>query len=507
MQATSFLGSLAQKRNSDLSVIGKIRSGTKVLTKRASENPGIAAIYQRSLNGAISFQDAAKEIEKRFNERNPFFPRNTPWFHAHAWDMEGGMKISQQILDLYGEKREGDDQPHLYRFPVVFPDIGVGNIDSAMDGGMSVQGGGANTIRYRSKYGLDGRNLCVFLPEVVRSQDTKRKQFARRELVVRGECVPNTCAEFASGACRFSGKLRFYIPGIHGAGVFELSTGSQDAVTDIYLRLAGLIKQIGMLPSYTPSGEPVFWLSKMRERRTYFDEQGNKKQGEQWVPKLESLIEVPRVIRILEQRKQGLLSAPTATPDVPGLPSAWVGGGAPQADAPVRQAMPDVMVADANGVIVPEYAEMAAPAAPAAAPVAKPLQSPQPSGQDGSLDDLLQKFSELGIANTVAEWASLQYGDGWMEPALAPQVCEKLTTIFLRFNNQTGVYLRMLTTLLVEEVSWEELARPYVAAKWGSSQFRANLPKIAAHIEELFSQGREVAIAHMTSTIEAGQAA
>ena len=46
----------------------------------------------------------------------------------------------------------------------------------------------------------------------------------------------------------------------------------------------------------------MFWLTKMREKRVYFDPEGNKKQGEQWVPKLESLIEVPKIIRIIESR-------------------------------------------------------------------------------------------------------------------------------------------------------------------------------------------------------------
>lgn len=501
MQAKSFLGAMAQKRQSELSVIGKIRSGTKVLTKRASENANIVAIYNRTLAGAISFQDAAKEIEKRHGDKNPFFPRNTPHFHANAWDMEGGLKVSERLLSLYGEVREGDNQPRLYRFPVVFPDIGVGNLDTAMDGGMSVQGGGANTIRYRSKYSLDGRNMCVFLPEVVRTQDTKRKQFARRELMVRGECVTDTCPEFASGACRFGGKLRFYIPGIPGAGVFELSTGSQDAVTDIYLRLSGLIKRIGALPNFVPgTDEPVFWLTKMREKRVYFDPEGNKKQGEQWVPKLESLIEVPKIIRIIEQRQQGSLAAPSAAPTALGLPSAWVGGSSTAPDDHVAQE-DSVMFVDGDG-LVEEQAAINVPHQEPKAVATASTQNAAASSGEATLDDLLQKMEEMGIGNTVSEWASLQYGDGWMDAPLDAQVCQKLTAFYLRFQRQTGLYLSMLTALLIEDISWDDLGRKYVAAKWGSSQFSVNLPKIADEINELLSQGREVAIAHMESVIE-----
>lgn len=491
----SFLSEMVAKQPSGFSVSGKIRAGTKTPTKATQANAEAMKVVQRVLRGELSFQAAASEISKKFGIKNPFFPRNTGYFSAHPWDMESGQIASNKMLELYGEVREGDKVPRLYRFPVVFPDIHKGGIDVALGSGLAVRGGGAQTIRYQSRYGDDGVRRCVYLPLVAARKDATRKQFPRREFMVRGLCEPDLCPQYASGECRFSGTLRFYIPGMSGAGVYSLETGSTLAASEIYLRLSSLLQECGTLPNFTPDGRPVFWLTKALKARTYFDEEGNEKKGDQWVPVLETEIDLTKV-KLIQEQKRMLLAAPSAAPASAGLPVGWAMDESDEADDEGDANSFDRSQADEDGVIAH------VPPASCSQREAAPPQVEQPpvlrEVKHNAVSDLMVKAEGKGIAQKVRDWAQLRFGVEW-EANKAAEALEGFAAIETRFGQHAGAYLDLQTRLLSSDIPFQEVAMPYLKARFGGIGLGANLASIVSHVDELLEQGPSVARSFMES--------
>ena len=483
----SFLSEMVANNTGVFSVSGKIRAGTKTLTRKASENPTASALYKRVLNGELSFQSAQAEISKSVNIANPFFPRNTQCFHAHPWDMESGYVASDKLLSLYGEIRQGDQQPRLYRFPVVFPDVHRGGIDVALGSGLAVRGGNAKTVHYQSRYGDDGVRRCVYLPPVVPTREAGRKQFARREFVIRGLCETAHCSEYASGACRFAGTLRFYIPEMPGAGVFSLETGSTHAASEIYLRLASLLQECGTLPNFTSDGRPVFWLTKAKKQRVYYDENGQQKKGDQWVPVLETEIDLAKV-KLMQERRRTLSATPSAAPAV-AMPSAWFASKENDVDSndPDHAAFTPVDEAKASPaptVIVLETENQVAQSVPSTA-----------------LDDLLARTRHLGLDRKILAWAELRYGPDWEQPAISSKVYEFFAAIEFRFGIHIGAYLDLQNRLLQHNIPFQEVALPYIKQKFGGIGQGEQLSAIVSHLDELLEQGPTVTRSLMESSI------
>ncbi|ABM59397.1 recombination directionality factor [Verminephrobacter eiseniae] len=503
---TSFLSDMVARQSAGFSISGKIRAGIKVPTKRTLDNPSAMEIVARVKKGEISFQNAQAEILKKTGLKNPFYPRNSRCFFAHPWDMESGKIASDQLLKLYGQVRDGDPEPRLYRFPVVFADIHRGGIDAALGSGLAVRGGGAQTIHYQSRYGDDGVRRCVYLPPVVPSKDASRKQFSRREFVVRGVCDTDLCPQFASGECRFAGTLRFYIPGMPGAGLYCLETGSTQAASEIYLRLSSLLDECGYLPNFIPDGRPVFWLTKALKNRVYYDEEGNQKKGEQWVPVLETEIDLTKV-KMLREHKRMLLAAPSAQPAVSGLPAAWVMPD-PQEAGAGHCAAESACQVDNDGVVLegaPEQVTasdasdawlVATAAADAGATTGAATEASATGASHGVAVDLLAKARDMGIEHKVTEWAALRYGAQW-DKELAGTALEGFRAIHSRFGQHTGSFLDLQIRLLANDIPFQKVALPYFKAKFGGIGLGANLAAIIAHLDELLDQGPSVARSFM----------
>lgn len=98
-------------------VIGKIRPGIKVLTKKARENPQAVQIHDALLAQGLSFEDIGSEIERKTGLSYALIPRNTPYFTCRGSDFTNPA-IAEEILTRYGEDR--GDGLKLWRFPVVF---------------------------------------------------------------------------------------------------------------------------------------------------------------------------------------------------------------------------------------------------------------------------------------------------------------------------------------------------------------------------------------------------
>lgn len=471
----SFLSEVVAQNNvtAGFSVSGKIRAGFKVPTKATLENLKAVEILRKVQEGKMSFQQAANEIKQKTNISNPFYPRNTPHFHAHPWDMESGKIASDKLMELYGEKRGDDQEPRLYRFPVVFPDVGRNGIDTILGSGLAVRGPGM--IAYRSQYSEDGARNCVYLPPVVPNADTKRKQFARRQFVIRGVCDTEQCAEYATGACRFAGTLRFYIPGMSGAGVFSLETGSTQAASEIYLRLASILQECGRLPNFTPDGSPVFYITKAKKPRVHYDEHGVKKQGDQWVVVLETEIDMTKARQQQEQRL--LLAAPKPSQEVP-LPASWM-----QTDDDGYEDAGGRVYGSAPAFTLENEPEIATP---------KPLSD---------IDRLNAGADAYGIRRKVEDWATMRYGEGWDASDKVNQVCDSFFAIESKFSVNTAQYLDLQVLLQTQGIPYQDVALPYIKKKFGGFGTGETLHQMLIHIEELLEQGADSAISVMKNEI------
>lgn len=326
----SILSSRAASTDQQPKHAGKIRPGIKVLTNAAKQNPKAVRLYEEGVAKRKKFSEIEKEIKEATGLPNPMFPRNTSYFSVAASDF-GMPEIASLIVDLYGEVRDGDQVRRLYRFPVVFHSD---DLNAVYPNWFKRHGGDPS---YESHYGEDGVRYCRYLPELTDEQKEnikirRIKKLPRREKVIRGKCEPGICNEFQQGQCKFKGRLMFYIPQIPATGLLAMETSSEYAAEGIWMDLQRIIDALGYIPRTNPNkpGQPVFYITKVQEQRTYFDEHGKKQTGFQWVPKLQADIDLGQ---LLQTGVRPALPAPTT-------PVAWL-------TAP--KGMPDaVVLADAN---------------------------------------------------------------------------------------------------------------------------------------------------------------
>lgn len=275
---------------------GKIRSGIKLLNKTAKNNPKALEIYQRGVAARKKYSEIEKEIKESTGIDNPMFPMNTPYFNVAPSDF-GMPEVASIIIDAFGEMRAGDTEKRLYRFPVVFHSD---DLNVVYPNEFRRYGGSPG---YHSQYGENGVRYCKYLPEVtpqmLAEQKAKRiKRTPRREEVIRGECQPGICSEFQSGQCKFRGRLKFYLPGIPTTGLVAIETTSEYAAEAMWADLERLVNTFGGIPRSNPNkpGAHLFYITKVQEKRSYFDEKGDKKTGLQWVPKLQADIDMGSLI-------------------------------------------------------------------------------------------------------------------------------------------------------------------------------------------------------------------
>jgi Recombination directionality factor-like len=499
------------KRNaaqSRLPVSGKIRPGSKAISKTAAQNPKAALLFEQAKLGLMSFKDAEKEIADKCNIKFPFYPTNTQHFNLYAHDIEGGQSSVDRILGLYGEMRDGDNATKLYSFPVVFPDMPNG-IEGVFPSEYRVDAG---AVKYHSAYGDDGIRRCMYLKEIDRAQQTARKKWLRRSESVRGECNPSVCAEFAKGQCRFNGTLQFYIPGAMGSGAFSMRTGSAYAAEDIFFRLEEMYKVCGgVLPRFDSQGNPVFSITKAKKSRTYFDEAGEKKTSDQWVLVIETSVEMSKVL-LLEERKRLSYAAPAPVPPSSAVPSAWLAevsrhGSGPDFDEPVQQGVAKRAEAKADPLVV----DLNATSRNAVVPVTKltPTSTTGPMGAKLpmklpksvlSAEDAVEKLIALSdsLQLNVWDWAEAKFGSDW-EADKAVTAHEELLALIDAVGENLGAYLELMTLLHANKIPVKELAFPYLKQTLNGSFKQLKFLRDAfAHLEDLLESGSESAMAHMT---------
>lgn len=289
---------------------GRIRPGIKVLTKAAKSNKHAQQIYDEGVARRLKFSEIEKQIKAETGIENAMYPKNTPYFNVAASDF-GMPEIASEIIEKWGEMRLGDKEKRLYRFPIVFHSDNLFDIYPSQ---LKRYGGLPN---YESHYGEDDVRYCRYLPpvteEILAQQKAQRiKRSPRRTMVIRHKCEPSNCSEFLAGQCRFRGELRFYIPKIPTTGLLGMSTTSQYAAEAIWTDLERIHSMFGFIPRSNPSKPDsyIFYLTKVQEERTYFDEFGRQCVGLQWVPKLQADIDLAAVLGNTSSQLLGAIKAP-----------------------------------------------------------------------------------------------------------------------------------------------------------------------------------------------------
>lgn len=463
----SILSARAASSDNQIKHAGKIRPGIKVLTKAAQQNPKAVQLYQAGVGKRLKFSEIEKQIKDATGLTNPMYPRNTPYFTVSASDF-GMPEIASMIVEQYGEIRDDDKVKQLYRFPVVFHSD---DLNDVYPNQFKRHGGDPN---YESHYGEDGVRYCRYLPELTSEQLAENKirrikKMPRREKVVRGRCEPGVCNEFQQGQCKFRGRLMFYIPKIPTTGLLVMETSSEYAAEGIWSDLQRIRDTLGHIPRMNPykPESPVFYITKVLEQRTYFDEHGKKQTGHQWVPKLQADIDIGQLLQ----------SGRTHALPAPSTPVAWLAS---------PKGMPSAALL---------------PAAPGAEPA---YDERQQSAAQGSLDPidpsekLEQLINAMGLdPDQVFRYFDIKIAEGWEnEPAHINSAIQMLD-VLARVGNACALRL-VAITVKVADMGIDLLQfNKYAFAKYGRGY--TSKPDVLALIEdevdEMGTQPREHVVA------------
>lgn len=459
-----------KKANQIGPITARIRPGIKVPTKAAinaaQSNPELAAIFRDVEEGRLAAREAEKRIIVLTNGsmKYPFTPKNTPYFNISAADFSapelGGIGVVK-LLDMYGEVREGTSGTHLWRIPMVFAD--VSDVEKIFPSEFRVSQG---QNMYRSQY-INGERHCMVRPPVEKVAHAKRRH-QERTPQSRGLCDPESCAEFGSGACKFSGTLRFHIPGFPGIAPFVMGTTSTYAAEDIYFQLVQVIQKLGRIPRTKPDGSPVFWLVKSRKQRSYFDEDGQKKTGLQWVPDLVADLDFPMMLNASEQ----LAIAPPNPP----IPQAWVAHEKSEPYKAKEEVTPTPEPTKAEGSWVQD--------------------------QKGRESRFAQMARENGITNAVS-WADLRFGLEWeKDERTASQACEVLGKL-LQLGPELTTEIFDFKLLVLQHKMDDKLVDEFSKKRFGNRIYkdRSILVKAKAMLVEMLESGVDVAMAYMRAEL------
>ena len=277
---------------------GRIRAGMKILKRSAAENEHAKKIYDEGLAQGLDFDEIGDHLEKEAKQKGALIPHNAPWFTVRRADFRVP-QVADDLIAKYGETRpEHPTVKHLYAFPIVL----------ATDDWLDVIPHtyrcyvGA-TLRYWAKYDSDGERRCYTHAPVAVDELAKRKQFPKRTIMLRkeneGRCEPERCQEYASGACKLRGFVRFYVHGVRGMSLFEIPTSSFYSLTGIRGELEQLARVRGRI-SGLHNGKPLLWVTKERKEISRYSLEHKKYVREkQWLV----------VFHVLEESVEALLAS------------------------------------------------------------------------------------------------------------------------------------------------------------------------------------------------------
>ncbi|WP_416046909.1 hypothetical protein [Cupriavidus basilensis] len=310
--------SLIEERPARPPIIGKIRPGIKVLTKKARESERAVKLHDSLLAQGKSFETIEKEIERATGIRNSMAPKNVGWFTCRRSDFTNPA-IADEILARHGEDR--GDGLKLWRFPVLFAfDDWLSNMPNQL------AAWGASGRQFFSEYGPDGRRYCKTYapPEKDPRASRVKRNFGGRTIILRqdddipdGICDPAQCPQYQARTCNMSASLFFSIVGIKGLGLIELPTNSIYVLQKAYAAMQTV--------SLARGGRLVgvhFWLSKLEAEISRIDENGRPVRQNQMLTMLDAEIDlgalldggdqVPHAIETARQVVGALEASPAA---------------------------------------------------------------------------------------------------------------------------------------------------------------------------------------------------
>ena len=303
-------------RKINFSVKGKIRPGIKVPTRAAQKIPGVIKAYEEGMAVKASYDDIVKnmrQVEKC--PKYPLTPSNAPYFRAEPHDFTDP-DMARYILDTYGEQREGDDQPRLYRFPVFFPSENIDLIFREQFEAWSA----SQRLRWSETDPVNGKLMCKKLEDLESDKSRRRRWGGRAEDTV-GPCDPNSCDLFHKGFCKHMGSLFFWIPGTGGSGVIELEFSSIYASMNIMDKLTMVSQAFALMDDKYSimkliDGKPIFWISKTKQNVSVIDwEKGEANKQAQYIIQLDdSGLDMAKVLNLDETPKLAAPESRTALP-------------------------------------------------------------------------------------------------------------------------------------------------------------------------------------------------
>jgi hypothetical protein len=283
------LGALAEHQNlaasRRLPVAGKIRPGIKVPTAKAAQIPGLVERYTALTAEGHAFDSIANMLKNEIKgcPGYPLAPRNAAYFSVRQCDFTTA-GAAQAIMDRYGEVRPGDPEKRLYAFPVIFPSDDLDLIFREQFEAWKA----SELHRWSEPDPNTGELMCMRRAQVAPDKSNRRR-WGGRPLEAERLCDPNDCQLFAAGECKHVGTLNFWVPGVPGVGVVSMTFTSLYASMGVAEILDMVRMGLGRVSGLTPSGDPIFWISKRHERVSRMNwETGRPEKNHHWIIQLEA---------------------------------------------------------------------------------------------------------------------------------------------------------------------------------------------------------------------------
>lgn len=427
---------------------GTIRSGIKVLTRSAAQNPEVVAIYNDGVAAGLSFDEIQKRIRTIApNIIYPMTPKNVPYFTVRGDDFPNP-ETAKQILEMYGEDR--GEGLRLYRFPVIFA---ADSWQTAMPHNMTCFA--SNEIRFWSEFNSQGERECHCKPPLQTGQSNGKRvirPFGPKKSALRAEnngvCDPESCNEYQSRQCNLSGRFLFHIPGIKGLAAFQLQTRSFHAMNTAIQIFNAVTNVRGGVSGYLDSNKATFYISKIQRETNFINEEGQAVTALQWIINLEANVDVAELLYAAQNTKQLTNRAAAsaamleAQPSIPASiqDTTLEAGGAIEFVERESQHREVIIPAESNqGIAQPT---MVAPLIDTTAGTAEGSTTPDELGGVVDLLDAMAVESSLFFA-----YADAKYGVGWRRNPNGRLMAE---TEIRSFNGNAQALVEKMTECLMK---------------------------------------------------------